>query len=124
MKQDIKEIVWLGSSKKDLISMPATVQCTFGYALHLAQTGDKHNQARSLKGFSSAGILEIVEDWRGNTYRAIYTIRYNSFVYVLHCFQKKSKKDVETPKEDMDIVRKRLKIAEKIHKREGKHNEF
>ena len=115
MNQDIKEIFWIGSAKKDLISMPITVQDTFGYALFLAQTGEKHSQAKPLKGFASAGILEIMEDWRGNTYRAVYTIKYHTTIYVLHCFQKKSKNGIATPKTEMDIVKKRLKMAEKLH---------
>jgi len=91
--------------------MPETVQDTFGYALHLAQEGKKHAQAKPLKGFGSAGVLEVTEDQIGGTYRAVYTVRIGEAVYVLHCFQKKSTHGISTPKPDMDIVRSRLKMA-------------
>ena len=91
--------------------MPAEVQDTFGYALHLAQTGSKHLQAKPLKGFGSAGVLEVVESEAGSTYRAVYTVKIAGAVYVLHCFQKKSTAGVSTPKPEMDLVRDRLKAA-------------
>ena len=81
-----------------------------------AQVGLRHPNAKSLKGFGSAGVLEVVEDWRGNAYRAVYTVRFAQAVYVLHCFQKKSKQGIETPKADMDLIRERLKEAEKLAK--------
>ena len=89
---------------------------TFGYALHLAQTGKKHEQAKPLRGFGSAGVLEIVEDWRGNTYRAVYTVRFAGAVFVLHVFQKKAKSGIATPKQDIELIRERLKAAEQIVK--------
>lgn len=92
--------------------MPSEVQDTFGYALHLAQEGKKHPQAKPLKGFGGAGVLEVVEDFNGNAYRAAYTVKFASVVYVLHCFQKKSTHGIETPKPDMDLIRERLKAAE------------
>ena len=79
--------------------------------IYLAQCSLKHPQARPLKGFGSAGVLEVVEDDDGNTYRAVYTIRFSNRVYVLHCFQKKSRKGIETPKQDMDLIEARLKLA-------------
>ena len=106
-----KPLYWLGSSKKDLQAMPAEVLDTFGYALHLAQTGSKHLQAKPLKGFGSAGVLEVVESEAGSTYRAVYTVKIAGAVYVLHCFQKKSTAGVSTPKPEMDLVRDRLKAA-------------
>ena len=108
----MKKLFWLGSTKKDLMQMPADVQDTFGYALHLAQNGKKHQQAKPLKGFGSAGVLEVVEDARSGTYRAVYTIQLMEGVYVLHCFQKKSKQGIETPKHDFDLIRERLKAAQ------------
>ena len=102
---------WIGSSKKDLLALPGEVVDVFGYALHLAQTGARHSQAKPLQGFGSAGVLEVVEDWRGETYRAVYTVRYAVRVFVLHVFQKKSKSGVATPKPDMDLIRSRLKVA-------------
>ena len=91
--------------------MPDDVQDTFGYALHLAQTGSKHPDAKPLKGFGSAGVLEVVESQAGSTYRAVYTVKIAGVVYVLHCFQKKSTSGIATPKQDMDLVRERLKTA-------------
>jgi phage-related protein len=84
----------------------------FGYALYLAQIGQKHEQARPLRGFGSAGVLEVVEDWRGDTYRAVYTVRYAVRVFVLHVFQKKSKSGIATPKADLDLIKSRLKAAD------------
>ena len=110
-QQAIKPIEWIGSSKKDLLAMPEPVIDLIGYALHLAQVGLKHSQAKVLKGFGSAGVLEVVEDDDGNAYRAVYTVRFKNAVYVLHCFQKKSHKGIETPKADMELIEKRLKLA-------------
>jgi phage-related protein len=101
----------MGSAKKDLQTMPAEVQDTFGYALHLAQSGGKHLNAKPLRGFGSAGVLEVVEDEAGSTYRAVYTIRIAAAVYVLHCFQKKSRSGIATPKPDLELIRDRLKAA-------------
>ncbi len=92
--------------------MPDPVQDSFGYALYLAQTGKRHPQAKPMKGFGSAGVLEIVEDWHGDTYRAVYTIRLVNAVYVLHCFQKKSTRGIATPKPDLDLIVTRLQAAE------------
>lgn len=91
--------------------MPPDVVDIFGYALYLAQNGGKHAQAKPLKGFGSAGVLEIVEDHDGDTYRAVYTVRFTDAIYVLDCFQKKSHRDGATPKPDMDLIRDRLKLA-------------
>ncbi len=98
------------------MALPEEVIDTFGYALHLAQTGRKHEQAKPLHGFASAGVLEIVEDWRGNAYRAVYTVRFVAAVYVLHVFQKKAKSGIATPKQDMELIRERLKTAEQVVK--------
>ncbi|GGY11406.1 hypothetical protein GCM10007160_43030 [Litchfieldella qijiaojingensis] len=92
--------------------MPGDVQDVFGFALHLAQTNGKHAQTKPLKGFGSAGVLEVVEDHHGDTYRAVYTVKFGNTIYVLHCFQKKSTKGVSTPKPDLDKIRERLKAAE------------
>ncbi|CAD7741831.1 hypothetical protein LMG31886_44950 (plasmid) [Xanthomonas hydrangeae] len=112
MQHQLKHLVWVSSAKKDLMGMPEDVQDTFGYALHLAQAGKKHEQAKPLKGFGSAGVLEVVENASGGTYRAVYTVRFASAVYVLHCFQKKSTHGIATPKPDLDLIRDRLKAAE------------
>jgi phage-related protein len=111
MKTRKKPLKWVGSSKKDLNALPASVRHFFGYALDFAQNGDRHNAAKVLKGFGGAGVLEVVEDDAGGTYRAVYTVRFEEAVFVLHCFQKKSKRGIETQKEDMDIIHDRLKMA-------------
>ncbi len=112
MPTNEKPLEWIGSSHKDLMALPADVRRLFGFALSLAQSGDKHDAAKVLKGFGGAGVLEVVEDDVGGTYRAVYTVKFAEAVFVLHCFQKKSKRGIATPKEDMDIIHARLKIAE------------
>jgi phage-related protein len=112
----LKPLYWVGSSKRDLLSLPEPVVDFFGYALYLAQDGKKHGQAKPLKGFGSAGVLEVVEDWNQSTYRAVYTVRFEGVVFVLHMFQKKSKRGVATPKADIDLIRERLKVAEQVAK--------
>ena len=116
MKSAFKPLRWIGSAKKDLSAMPDEVQQVFGFALYHAQIGLLHPDAKPLKGFGSAGVVEIVEDWRGNAYRAVYTVRFAEAVYVLHCFQKKSKHGIETPRLEMDLIRERLKEAEALAK--------
>lgn len=106
-----KPLFWLGSSKKDLLALPAAVRKFFGHALDFAQRVEQHEAAKFLKGFGSAGVLEIVEDDTGGTYRTVYTVRFAEAVFVLHVFQKKSKRGIETPKPDIDIIRQRLKAA-------------
>lgn len=120
MKRQTKALFWIGSAKKDLSTMPAAVQDTFGYALYLAQTGKKHKQAKPLLGFGSAGVLEVVEAWSGGAYRAVYTVRFGEAVYVLHCFQEKSTRGISMPKPDLDLIRERLKAAEAHAKEEGR----
>ena len=111
-----KSLEWIASSYKDLIALPSDVRRFFGFALSLAQAGDRHDAEKILKGFDGAGVLEIVENDVGGTYRAVYTVRFAEAVFVLHCFQKKSKRGIATPKEDMDIIRARLKVAEALAK--------
>ena len=86
-----KPLEWIGSSYKDLMALPPDVRRRFGYALSLAQMGDQDDTAKVLKGFGGAGVLEVVEDDTGGTYRAVYTVKFAEAVFVLHCFQKKSK---------------------------------
>jgi len=112
MSPSEKSLEWIGSSHKDLVALPADVRRFFGFALSLAQAGDKHDAAKALKGFGGAGVLEVVEVDVGGTYRAVYTVKFAEAVFVLHCFQKTSKRGIATPKEDMDIIHARLKIAE------------
>jgi len=85
-----------------------------GYALYLAQLGGKHRDTKTLTGFGGAGVLEIVKDYRGDTFRAVYTLRYSATVYVLHAYQKKSKTGRETPRRDMELIQQRLRQAEQI----------
>ena len=110
-KQARKPLKWIGSAKRDLDSMPEDVKDLFGHAIDLAQAGGKHQDAKALSGFGSAGVLEVVEDFRSDTYRAVYTVKFAGWVCVLHCFQKKSKSGIKTPKEDMDMINARLKAA-------------
>ncbi len=112
----LKPLYWVGSSKRDLFSLPGPVVDLFGFALYLAQDGRKHEQAKPLRGFGSAGVLEIVEDWDRSTYRAVYTVRFEGAVFVLQIFQKKSKHGAATPKADIDLIRQRLKAAEQMAK--------
>lgn len=118
----IKPVAWVGSSYKDYRAFPDTVQDSMGYALYRAQKGGMHGSAKPLKGFGGAGVVEIVEDYNTDTYRAVYTVKFTEVVYVLHAFQKKAKKGSRTPASEMEIVRRRLKVAEADHKRsmEGK----
>jgi len=113
-KPKTKPVEWIGSSLKDMKAMPEDVQGVFGFALYLAQCGGKHPDAKPLKGFSGSGVLEIVEDYSSDTYRAVYTVRFSDAVYVLHAFQKKSKKGIATPKEEIDKIKARLKMAEEL----------
>ncbi len=112
-----RPLEWIGSSHRDLMALPADVRQFFGYALSLAQAGDQHDAAKVLRGFGSAGVLEVIENDADGTYRAVYTVRFEEAVFVLHCFQKKSKRGIATPKKDMDIICARLKIAEAFAKR-------
>ena len=112
MDKSYKYVLWVGSSKKDLMAMPDEVKSAFGFALYLAQQGKKHQNAKPLKGFSGAGVLEVVEDCLGDTFRAVYTVKIAENIYVLHCFQKKSKRGIETPKQEIDLIRDRLKMAQ------------
>ena len=116
MRDTTKPLAWIGSSKRDLMALPVDVRKFFGHALDFAQRGDKHDAAKVLKGFGGAGVLELVEDDQDGTYRAVYTVKFVEAVFVLHCFNKKSKRGIETPKEDMDIIRARLKVAEVLAK--------
>ena len=110
-KQTRKPIKWVSSAKRDLDAMPEDVKDGFGHAIDLAQAGGKHQDAKVMAGFGSAGVLEVVEDHQGDTYRAVYTVKFAGWVYVLHCFQKKSKSGIATPKPDMDLINTRVRAA-------------
>ena len=106
-----KPLHWVGSAKKDYLAFPVEVQSEMGYALGLAQLGTKHPNAKPWKG-EGPGVFEIVEDYRGDTYRAVYTVRFADVVHVLHAFQKKSKQGVKTPLTDVRLIGKRLERAQ------------
>jgi len=107
-----KPLFWVGSSYDDLRGFPEAVKRVFGFALRLAQSGGKHLEAKPLRGFGSAGVLEIVADDDGSTYRAVYTARFAEAVYMLHAFQKKSARGAKTAKHDVELIRERLRRAE------------
>ena len=114
---------FIGSSREDLKEFPDEVKQDIGYALFEAQKGRKSEAAKPLKGFSGAGVLEIIERFDGDTYRAVYTIKFREVVYVLHCFQKKSKGGIKTPQQEIELIQRRLKAAEedyKAHYQRGK----
>lgn len=113
----LKRLFWIASSKKDLLSLPAEVQDDFGYSLYLAQLGKKPDEAKPLLGFGGAGVLELVDNHDGDTYRAVYTVRFQEAIFVLHCFQKKSKSGISTPQQDIDLIKTRLKAAEKEYEK-------
>ena len=110
-----KPVVWVGSSLLDLAAFPRLVRRSMGYALHIAQLGGKHPDAKPLKGFGGAGVLEVVEDYDRATFRVVYTLRLRDRIYVLHAFQKKSKRGAATPKKEMDVIRTRLRDAYALH---------
>ena len=112
-----KPLFWIASTRDDLREFPNEVRQIIGYGLYLAQMGDKHLNAKALKGFGGAGTLEIVADHDGDTYRAVYTVRYREVVYVLHVFAKKSKSGKATPKTDLDLIKRRVKLAEQEYQR-------
>jgi phage-related protein len=110
-----KDLKWIGSSLEDLRQFPEDVKDKIGFALHIGQTGGKHHKTKPLKGFRGAGVLEIVDDFDGDTYRAIYTVRFEEAVYVLHVFQKKSKSGITTPPKEIEVIQVRLKAAQLRH---------
>lgn len=113
-KTPLRPLLWVGSSRKDYGGLPATVQNGFGFELYLAQMGEHPPSAKPLKGFGS-GTVELVGDFDGDAYRAIYTVRFKDAVYVLHAFKKKSKRGIATPKTEIELIRHRLRIAEQDH---------
>ena len=115
MAEGAREIVWIASSLRDIKTMPVEVQSGFGFALYLAQLGQKHVAAKPLKGYGGGSVLEVVEDFDGDTYRAVYTVKFSSAVYVLDVFQKKSKSGIKIAQHDLKRVESRYKLAKKLH---------
>ena len=111
-----KELVWIGSSRKDIRAFPVAVRRAFGLALYAVQLGETPPAAKPLKGFHGAGVLELIEDFDGDTYRTVYTVRFATRIYVLHAFQKKSRRGIATPQREILIVRERLRQAERLHR--------
>ena len=114
--QGLKPLDFVGSSRDDLREFPDAVKQEIGYALFEAQKGERPVSAKPLKGFGSAGVLEILEDHRGDAYRAVCTVKFAEVIYVLHCFQKKAKRGIKTPMRDLNLIRQRLGTAEEDHK--------
>lgn len=112
--QHLGPLDFIGSSREDLRAFPRKVRQDVGHALLQAQQGDKGAEAKPLRGFS--GVVEIIDRFDGATYRAVYTVRFREVVYVLHCFQKKSKQAIKTTQQDIELIRRRLKAAEEDHR--------
>ena len=112
---DPRPLVWMGSSRKDFQGFPDEVKAEMGYALFQAQIGDRHRKAKTLKGAGDAGVIEIIDDYRGDTFRTLYAGRFETAVYVLHAFQKKSKKGIATPSQDLRLIEQRLRLAQQLH---------
>lgn len=114
--QELKQLLWVSSSKKDLMQMPEDVITDFGFGLYQAQLGLHPDIAKPLSGFGGASILELVKDHKGDTFRAVYTVKFSEAIVVLHAFQKKSKRGIETPRQEIELIRARLKLAEELYK--------
>jgi phage-related protein len=123
-----KPLFWIGSSLEDLRGFPEEVKDEVGFALYQAQTGLKPRSAKPLKGFGGASVLEIVDDFQTDTYRAVYTVQFAGAVYVIHAFQKKSKRGTRTPRAEIDLIERRLKAAKEhyqawLRNREDEHEQ-
>jgi phage-related protein len=111
-----KPVVWVGSSRRDLKSFPKRVRSDMGQALYTAQMGETDPAAKPLKGFGGAGVMEIVDRHDTNTYLTVYTVQFAEVTYVLHAFQKKSKRGIATPQKDIDLIRRRLAEAQRLYR--------
>ena len=120
MADELKPVFWIGSSRRDLRGMPPQVRSNVGQALYTAQQGMTDPAAKPLKGFGGARVMEIVERYRTDAYRAVYTAHFETAIYVLHVFQKKSKTGIATPKQDIDLIKRRFAEAERDYK--GRQN--
>ena len=112
----LKPVRWVGSSRRDLKTFPRSVQRHVGQALYAAQSGEEYPTVKSLKGFGGRSVLEIVADDEGDTYRTVYTVRFHDAIYVLHAFQKKSKKGIATPQREIELIKQRLAAAERDYR--------
>ena len=111
-----RPLLWVSSSKRDFMEMPDDVLDDFGFGLHQAQNGKMPDIGKILKGFGGASVIELVDNCKEGTFRAVYTVRFEEVIVILHAFQKKSKKGIETPKQDIELIHSRLKIAENLYK--------
>jgi phage-related protein len=112
-----RPVIWVGSSRRDLRTFPREVRRDIGQALYTAQQGETDPASKPLRGFGGGSVLEIISDHQGGTWRAVYTVRYLEAIYVLHAFQKKSKRGIATPKREMDLIHRRLAEAEQLHRK-------
>lgn len=119
-KKRTRPVTWMGSSHEDWQTFPGDVQDVMGYALYLAQCGEKANNAKPLTGFKGASVLEITDNYDSDTYRAVYTVKFQDAIYVLHAFQKKSKKGIATPKSHIQLIEQRLNKAREYHDKHQK----
>ncbi len=113
---DGRPLFWLSSTRSDVRRFPREVKREIGRALYAAQQGETDPAAKPLRGFGGGSVLEIVSDYRGDTWRAVYTVRFSEAVYVLHAFQKKSKQGITTPKREMELIHRRLAEAQRVHR--------
>lgn len=111
-----RPVVWLGSTRREIRTFPREVRRDIGAALYAAQQGETDPAAKPLKGFKGSSVVEIVSDYRGDTWRAVYTVRFAEAIYVLHAFQKKSKRGIATPRQEIELIRQRLAEAEQLHR--------
>lgn len=119
-KKEMNPVVWVGDSKKRLLTFPASVRHEIGFILERAQAGLTHHNVKLLRGFS--GVYEIVSNYDRNTYRAIYAVNLENVIYVLHCFQKKSKFRIKTPKQEIALIRRRLNEAKVLAQKENEND--
>lgn len=115
-KMTLKPVVWIASTLDDLKAFPREVRKDIGDALRFAQLEVKHPTTKPLKGFGGAAVLEVITHVRGDAYRAVYTVKFGNFVYALHAFQKKSTRGIETPRRHLQLIRDRLKAAERDYR--------
>ena len=113
-REKLKPLVWVRSSKEDLKNFPDTAQSHIGFALQMAQRGGKHSDAKPMRGFGGTSVIEIVEDYAGDTYRVVYTVKFEVAIYVLHAFKEKSKAGSATPKRELTLIEERLKRAHEL----------
>jgi len=116
MSEAERPVVWVGSSRRDLREFPREVRRDIGRALFAAQDGENDPAAKPMRGFGGGSVVEIIASHRGDTWRAVYTVRFEEGIYVLHAFQKKSKRGSATTKRDIELIRQRLAEAERLHR--------